>query len=70
MMEILFSRGDEIFFYHFNNPNSCTVEELQLACDLPSKKFNSLDELPKNSMKIVCGSFYMLNEIIPESYIH
>ena len=70
MMEILFSRGDEIFFYHFNNPNSCTIEELQLACDLPSKKFNSLDELPKNSMKIVCGSFYMLNEIIPESYIH
>ena len=69
MMKILFSRGDQIYFYHFNNPNSCTVEELQAACELKSNTFKSIEELPQNCMKIVCGSFYMLNEIIPEQLI-
>lgn len=66
MMEILFEQGDEIYFYHFNNKNSCTVEELQTACQFPSKEFKSLTELPQkeNTMTIVCGSFYMLQEII------
>ena len=66
MMEILFEQGDEIYFYHFNNKNSCTVEELQTACQFPSKEFKSLTELQKkeNTMTIVCGSFYMLQEII------
>ena len=69
MIEILFSSGDEIYFYHFNNPNSCTVGELQTVCELPSHKFKSLDELPKDCLKIVCGSFYMLNEIVPEHLV-
>ena len=69
MMEILFSRGDEIYFYHFNNKNSCSIEELQEACEFPSKKFKSFDELPKDSLKIICGSFYMLNEIVPEHLV-
>ena len=69
MMEVLFSRGDEIYFYHFNNKNSCTIEELQEACEFPSKEFKSFDELPKDSLKIICGSFYMLNEIVPEHLI-
>ena len=66
MMDILFEQGDEIYFYHFNNKNSCTVEELQTACQFPSKEFKSLTELPQkeNTMTIVCGSFYMLQEII------
>lgn len=62
-------KGDEIYFYHFNNPNSCTVEELQQACEFPSHKFKSLDELPKDSMKIICGSFYMLNEVVTEPLV-
>lgn len=69
MIEILFSRGDEIYFYHFNNKNSCTIEELQEACEFPSKEFKSFDELPKDSLKIICGSFYMLNEIVPEHLV-
>ena len=69
MMEILFSRGDEIYFYHFNNKNSCTIEELQEACEFLSKEFKSFDELPKASLKIICGSFYMLNEIVPEHLV-
>ena len=69
MMDILFDKGDEIYFYHFNNKNSCTVEELQNVCEYPSKIFESFDKLPKDSLKIVCGSFYMLNEIIPENLV-
>ncbi len=69
MMQILFSKGDEICFYHFNNKNSCTIEELQNTCEYPSKVFQSLEELPSDRLKIVCGSFYMLNEIIPENLV-
>ena len=69
MMDILFDKGDEIYFYHFNNKNSCTVEELQDVCEYPSKIFESFDKLSKDSLKIICGSFYMLNEIIPENLV-
>ena len=69
MMEILFSKGNEIYFYHFNNQNSCSIKELQESCEFPSKIFKSLDKLPQDSLKIVCGSFYMLNEIIPQSLV-
>ncbi len=69
MTEILFEKGDEIYFYHFNNPNSCTIEELREACKYPGKVFESLDRLPSDKIKIICGSFYMLNEIIPQSLV-
>lgn len=71
MMRILFSKGDEIFFYHFNNQNSCTIEELQESCEYLSHTFISLDELLKadNTLTIICGSFYMLNEILTEDII-
>lgn len=66
MMEILFQKGDEIYFYHFNNKNSCTFEELQSACPYTAKEFKSLNDLPsaENTMTIVCGSFYMLAEVL------
>lgn len=74
MMKVLFTPGDEIYFYHFHNPNSCTIEELKAACELPSKEFVSLKDLYKNNPQndirtIICGSFYMLNEIIPEDFL-
>ncbi len=68
MMEILFSKGDEIYFYHFKN--SCEIEQLQEVCELPSKRFVSLQKLPQDCLKIICGSFYMLNEIISPELIH
>lgn len=66
MMKILFQQGDEIYFYHFNNKNSCTTDELKAACEFPSKEFHSLKELPykENTMTIICGSFYMLQEVL------
>lgn len=72
MMEMLFEKNDEIYFYHFDNPNSCTVEELQKACKFPSKEFKSLSEFEyrADTMTIVCGSFYMLGEILtPECFL-
>ncbi len=76
MMEILFSKGDEIYFYEFKN--SCTTAQLQEACEFSGKNLNELckdsnvpilDILPDDCLKIVCGSFYMLNEILPKSLI-
>ena len=67
MMDILFENGDEVYFYHFNR--SCSVEELQRVCPIPSKIFTNLSELPKDRLKVICGSFYMLNEIIPRSLL-
>lgn len=67
MMKNLFSQGDEIYFYHFKN--SCTIEQLKDVCELPSKQFIRLEELPDDCLKIICGSFYMLNEIISPEII-
>lgn len=71
MMQILFNKGDEIYFYHFNNKNSCTVEELQEFCEYLSRPFISLDdfEYDDNILTIICGSFYMLEEIVPKDVI-
>lgn len=63
MMDILFTQNDEVYFYHFDNQNSCAIEDLQMAYKYPSKIFKSLEELPKDRLKIICGSFYMLNEL-------
>jgi len=77
MLDILFSFAKyedtppEIYFYHFNSPNSCSVEELQQECIYYSKKLNSIDELDFNGDKltIVCGSFYMIKELVDESLL-
>lgn len=67
MMEILFQKNDEIYFYHFSNPNSASFDELQAACPFEAKEFTSLNDLAQDEhiLTVVCGSFYMLNEIIP-----
>ena len=70
MMDILFRADDEIYFYHFKNPNSCTVDELQAACKYSAKNFTTLEQMPEDKLKIICGSFYMLNEILPQSLFH
>lgn len=70
MMEILFSKNDEIYFYHFNHKNSCTIEELQAVCKFTSKSFESLEKLPPKSLKVICGSFYMINELVSKPLVH
>jgi len=71
MMKILFSSEDEIYFHRFNNKNSCTFEELRESCEFNCKKFESLEEFEhdKNILTVVCGSIYMIGEIIPQSVL-
>ena len=69
MMEILFSKGDEVYFYHFKHKDSCTVEELEKASPIKTKIFNSLETLPKDKLKIICGSFYMLSGILRSQFL-
>ncbi len=66
MVKILFKKGDEIYFNHFSNPNSVSFEELQAVCDFPAKEFVSLDEFETrpDTLTIICGSFYMINEVL------
>lgn len=62
MMKNLFTENDEIYFYHFDNPNSCNVEELQEKCDFRAKPF---DEYKNNkNLTVICGSFYMIKELL------
>lgn len=63
MMGELFSQKDEINFYHFDNPNSCTVEELGAECEFDSKPFKDF-EPQNNKLTVICGSFYMLKELL------
>ena len=66
MINILFNENDEIYFYHFNNPHSVPIEKLKKVCKYNSKEFKTLKEFEKDSktLTIICGSFYMINEII------
>lgn len=67
MMNILLTPNDEIYFYHFNNPNSMPVAELAQVCPYPSKPYTAGVIMP-DKLNIICGSFYMLNELITEHH--
>ena len=66
MIKVLFNENDEIYFYHFNNPRSVPFEKLNAVCKYKSKEFKSLNEFSKDNetLTIICGSFYMINEIL------
>ena len=68
MMQILFEPDDEIYFYHFDNPNSCTIEELQTKCPYPAKNYTGKEILMPDKLNIICGSFYMINELVTKNY--
>lgn len=53
----------EIYFYHFDNPNSCTCEELASVCEMDSKPFNEFKK-EDNTLTVICGSFYMIKELL------
>ena len=66
MVNLLFERGDEVYFYHYNHQNSCTVEQLQEVCPVESKALTSeVDiEFSNSILTIICGSFYMIEELV------
>lgn len=63
MMKNLFTPKDEIYFYHFNSENSCTFEELAQCCKFISKPFQSYKR-DTDTLTVVCGSFYMIKELL------
>ena len=66
MINILFNENDEIYFYHFNHPNSVPIVKLKEACSYSSKEFNTIKEFSNDSniLTVICGSFYMIEEIL------
>jgi len=63
MMNILFSKGDEIFFNHFSHKNSATFEELSSKCPYPAKPYTQNVIMP-DKLNIICGSLYQISELI------
>ncbi len=63
MIKTLFRADDEIYFYHFDNINSCEIEELITSCPYKAKSFDDFT-LDKSKLTIVCGSFYMIKELM------
>lgn len=64
MMETLFRPGDEILFNEFDAQHAAGYLELKGNCDYPSKKFNGILEFNDDKLTIICGSFYMLKDIV------
>jgi len=62
MIENLFSPEDEIFFYQFDNPNSCSFEELNAVCPFAAKSFKKFNKSDK--ITVICGSIYMIKELL------
>ena len=63
MMSILFREEDEVFLYGFNYPNACSYDELNIACPVKHQKYEA-QSLSKDKLNIICGSFYMINQLI------
>ena len=66
MVNSLFERGDEVYFYHYKHQNSCTVEQLQSVCPVDSKELIDGIEIDFDDsvLTIICGSFYMIEELV------
>lgn len=66
MMSNLFTAEDEIYFYQFNNTNACRYDELASVCEFDSKLFSELKNFKKNdnTLTVICGSFYMIKELL------
>lgn len=63
MMKNLFKENDEIYFYHFDNPNSCEYEDLARVCELDSRPFSEF-KADNSRLTVVCGSLYMIKELL------
>ena len=65
MLKILKNKEDELNFVEFNHPNSLKFDELNKKFKAKKYNFKSLDEIKKlEGLKIICGSIYMLGEIL------
>lgn len=63
MTKNLFKKEDEVYFYRFSNPNSATIEDIKSVCDFKIKPFSEFKKDSKQ-LTVVCGSFYMIKELL------
>lgn len=67
MMKNLFTYQDEIYFYEFDNKNACKygelAKELAQACEFSSKPFSEFRK-DDTTLTVICGSFYMIKELL------
>lgn len=61
----------EIYFYSFKSGSSCTFEELRDECIYFARNLKSIDDVnfSEDVLTVVCGSFYMLNELIKKEWV-
>lgn len=66
MIEIILEDNnlEDIYIFEFNNDASCDYETLQATTNHPLKRFVSFDEFSTDVLTVVCGSFYMLKELL------
>ncbi len=65
MLQTLFKPDDEVYFYKFNNKNSCQTSDLRKVCPISSLEL--LDDTRINfndgKLTVICGSMYMIVEL-------
>ena len=65
MINSLFSKNDDIYFYHFSNANSASYDDLKEACPFECKELTNDTKIDFNDGKltVICGSFYMIAQL-------
>ena len=60
------ARATLIYFYHFSHQNTATFEELKAACPIEPKELKADTEIDFNDgyLNIICGSLYMISELV------
>lgn len=53
----------DIYFYQFDNANSCSYKELAKVCKFDSKPFSEFKK-DSDTLTVICGSFYMIKELL------
>ena len=66
MLNTLLRSKDEVYFYHFKHQNSATFEELQKACPIKANQLRKKSDInfDDGKLNVICGSFYMINELV------
>jgi folylpolyglutamate synthase/dihydropteroate synthase len=67
MIQTLFQKGDDVWFYHFKHQNSCTFEELKDVCNVVEAKEltpTTKIDFDDGFLNVICGSFYMIEELV------
>ena len=67
MLDILIKPEDKLCFCEFDYPNSLKFDEVPEK--YKAEKFISTEKLPKDALKIFCGSIYMLGSLFKDTNV-